>query len=115
MPDIPNDPPLAGSTPTSLMETTGCRWPVEGGFCNCKIHKKLYCQVHSARAYKATQTIHPLLVLLATKGPQKPPSFAACRAYNGLIQRRLVMFRVGTDGRSTFYLTKAGRENTLGY
>jgi hypothetical protein len=51
--EVPNDPPLAGSTPTPLLETTGCRWPVEGGFCNCKVHKKLYCATHHKMAYRA--------------------------------------------------------------
>lgn len=113
--DIPNDPPLAGSTPTPLLETTGCRWPVEGGFCNCKVHKKLYCADHYARAYRPAAPVHPLLIKLATLGPQKPKTYAGCQAYNGLVRDRLVMFRVGTDGQSTFYLTDLGRENTPGY
>lgn len=50
VPAIPNDPPLAGSTPTTLLLTTGCRWPVEGGFCNHTLHKKSYCAEHYARA-----------------------------------------------------------------
>jgi len=111
----PNDPPLAGSTPTPLLGTTGCRWPVEGGFCNCKVHKKLYCADHYARAYRPVAPVHPLLIKLATLGPQKPKTFAGCQAYNGLVRDRLVMFRVGPDGHSTYYLTDLGRENTPGY
>lgn len=113
--DIPNDPPLAGGTPTTLLLTTGCRWPVEGGFCNHKLHKKLYCAEHYARAYRPAAPVHPLLIKLATFGPQKPKTYAGCQAYNGLVRDRLVMFRVGTDGMSTFYLTDLGRENTPGY
>lgn len=115
VPVVPNDPPLAGSTHTPLLETTGCRWPVEGGFCNCKVHKKLYCADHYARAYRPAAHVHPLLIKLATLGPQKPKTYAGCQAYNGLVRDRLVMFRVGADGMSTFYLTDLGRENTLGY
>ena len=115
MTDVPNDPPLAGSTPTTLLQTTGCRWPVEGGFCNHPLHKKLYCTEHYARAYRPVAPVHPLLVKLATRGPQKPNTLAGCRAYNGLVRDRLVMFRVGADGKSTFYLTDLGRENTPGY
>lgn len=111
----PNDPPLAGSTPTPLLETTGCRWPVEGGFCNGKVHKKLYCADHYIRAYRPVAPVHPLLIKLATLGPQKPKTFAGCQAYNGLVRDRLVMFRVGADGLTTFYLTDLGRENTPGY
>lgn len=52
LPPAPDDPPLAGSTPTSLMDTTGCRWPVQGGFCNNPRHMKSYCETHYAKAYK---------------------------------------------------------------
>lgn len=114
-PAVPNDPPLAGSTPTPLVSTTGCRWPVEGGFCNHTLHKKSYCAEHYARAYRPVAPVHPLLIKLATLGPQKPKTFAGCQAYNGLVRDRLVMFRVGADGMSTFYLTDLGRENTPGY
>lgn len=112
---IPNDPPLAGSTPTALIDTTGCRWPVEGGFCNHTLHKKSYCAEHFARSYRTVKPVHPLLIKLATMGPQKPKTYAGSQAYNGLVRDRLVMFRVGTDGKSTFYLTDLGRENTPGY
>jgi hypothetical protein len=114
-PAVPNDLPLAGSTPTPLLETTGCRWPVEGGFCNHTLHKKLYCATHHKMAYRPAAPVHPLLIKLATLGPQKPKTYAGCQAYNGLVRDRLVMFRVGADGQSTFYLTDLGRENTLGY
>lgn len=105
----PNDPPLAGSTPTSLLKTTGCRWPVEGGFCNGGIHSKSYCETHYAKAYRPRLPVHPLITLLATKGPQTPDTFQGASRYNGLVRDRLVMFRRGVSGNSTFYLTDAGR------
>lgn len=108
----PNDPPLAGSTPTSLLKTTGCRWPVEGGFCNCEIHAKLYCKAHHKRAYRPALPVHPLLMLLATKGPQTPATYHEASKYNGLVSERLVMFRKNANGLSTFYLTDAGRAKT---
>lgn len=106
----PNDPPLAGSTPTSLLKTTGCRWPVEGGgFCNGGIHSKSYCETHYDKAYRPRLPVHPLITLLATKGPQTPDTFQGASRYNGLVRDRLVMFRRGVSGKSTFYLTDAGR------
>lgn len=107
----PNDPPLAGSTPTALIDTTGCRWPVEGGFCNGGIHNKSYCATHYKKAYRSPLPVHPLLTLLATKGPQKPLNKRGVDAYRGLVNDRLVVYRTGADGLKTFYLN----ENTPGY
>lgn len=55
-PDATNFPPLRaplpGPAPVGITEVTGCRWPVEGGFCNHKRHVKSYCATHHALAYK---------------------------------------------------------------
>lgn len=107
----PNDPPLAGSTPTSLLKTTGCRWPVEGGFCNGGIHSKSYCETHYDKAYRPRLPVHPLITLLTMKGPQKPLTKRGADAYRGLVNDRLVSYRTGSDGLKTFYLN----ENTPGY
>lgn len=109
LPSIPNDPPLAGSAPAPLISTTGCRWPVEGGFCNHRIHSKSYCETHHAKAYRPAHAVHPLLERLATKGPQTPRTFEGCQKYTSLVRERLVMFRRGPSGLCTYYLTDAGR------
>lgn len=109
--EIPNDPPLAGTAPVSLLATTGCRWPVEGGFCNHSIYKKSYCAAHYAKAYRTPEPVHPLLVLLSSKGPQTPKTKQGAQAYNMLLSMGLVMYRINTSGLRTFYLT----ENTPGY
>ena len=57
LPDIPNGPPLAGSTPTDLLDTTGCRWPVRGGFCNEAISERHYCTTHYRKSYVPTVPI----------------------------------------------------------
>ena len=57
LPDIPNSPPLAGSTPTDLLDTTGCRWPVRGGFCNEAISERHYCMTHYRKSYVPTAPI----------------------------------------------------------
>lgn len=109
LPDFPSDPPLPGSTPTPLVSTTGCRWPVEGGFCNHAILSKSYCETHHAKAYRPAHAVHPLLERLATKGPQTPRTFEGCQKYTSLVRERLVMFRRGPSGLCTYYLTDAGR------
>lgn len=46
--------PLAGSSPVSLEDVTGCRWPIGHTppftFCNQPIHAGSYCAAHDARS-----------------------------------------------------------------